>query len=72
MVFHSFPGQNLFSAADTLTAGQVAPQSQFEESANDRGSRSWGGIQNQSTSTVSLLGWHTPVADREEIIENPS
>ena len=30
-------------AADMLTAGQVAPQPQFEESANDRGSRSWEG-----------------------------
>ena len=47
-------------AADMLTAGQVAPQSQFEESANDRGSRSWGGIQNQSTSTGPLVVYPEP------------
>ena len=29
MVFHWFPGQNLFSAADTLTAGQFAPEGGF-------------------------------------------
>ena len=46
------PCQTFFLASDTLTAGQVAPQSQLEESANDRGEVGvGGGSLNQVTST---------------------
>ena len=48
--------KNFLKHNEDSTAGQVAPQSHLEESANDRGEAGvGGGTQNQSTSAFSTF-----------------